>query len=281
MGGGGRNICENGYVVSPCELCKLVEKKETVILIASDYINEIIQQIEQMNLMKMAAVCTWFSFRIAVYFHFRDELFNEKFKENYLLEIHLNKVYWKCFYIHGFMSNKIGFFNIAAYEQAVHIIPVSYTHLQLLHMGISEDRIIFDYVSSVKRIYVKDLLNMQRNNKGRFNHTDIIVKYNVIKSDIERTLCNADNLYMEMQRKKLHISDDEAETRLQAFRKLYRSVGRKWDASSGTIVCDTKLQIMEGAHQLACCLYYHQPIVNVRVVPGKTSTDYSLSLIHI
>ena len=146
---------------------------------------------------------------------------------------------------------------------------------QLLHMGISEDRIIFDYVSSVKRIYVKDLLNMQRNNKGRFNHTDIIVKYNVIKSDIERTLCNADNLYMEMQRKKLHISDDEAETRLQAFRKLYRSVGRKWDASSGTIVCDTKLQIMEGAHQLACCLYYHQPIVNVRVVPGKTSTDYS------
>ena len=118
----GKNICENGYVISPCELCKLVEKKEVVILISSDCVNEIILQIERMNLMETAIVCTWFCFQIAVYFHFRDEFFSEKFKENYLLNIHSSKVYLKYAYLYVFMESKRKFFNTAVYEQAVHII---------------------------------------------------------------------------------------------------------------------------------------------------------------
>ena len=117
-----KNICGNGYVISPCELCKLVKKKKIVILIASDYVNEIIQKIEQIELMRMTAVCTWFGFKTAVHFHFRDKIFSEKFKENYLFEIYSNNAYWKYRYLYGFMEKKREFFNVMAYEQSVHVI---------------------------------------------------------------------------------------------------------------------------------------------------------------
>ena len=118
----GRSICENGYVISPCELYKIAEKKEIVILIASDYVNEIVREIEEMQLMKMTIVCTWFGFRMAVYFHLQNEIFNVEFKERYLFEMRLNNAFLRSHSLNNFILSRRDFFYVAAYDQSIHVI---------------------------------------------------------------------------------------------------------------------------------------------------------------
>ena len=149
---------------------------------------------------------------------------------------------------------------------------------QLLHLGIPEEKVICNYIASIRQIYVKDLLSMQINDYSKFNRVDILVKYNVIKEAKEESGNTFKEVYIKMQQERLRLSFEEAEKRLRKFRKLYSSIEKGWeDTEENYIVCDERLQIMDGAHRLACCLYYGVPIVKIRVVSGNTSTSYSMN----
>lgn len=149
---------------------------------------------------------------------------------------------------------------------------------QLLHLGIPEEKVICDYVASIRRIYVKDLLSMQINERGKFNRVDIQVKYNVIKETKEEKCNTFKEVYKKMQQERLCISHQDAENRLQKFQELTDSIELGWeDSEENCIVCDERLQIIDGAHRLACCLYYGVSTINIRVVSGNSSTAYSMN----
>lgn len=111
-----------GRVISPDDLLKLTNTKEVIILIASDFVNEIVLQMEKTELLKKAMVCTWFGLQTSVHFHYKDRMFSEQFKEDYLMEMHSQVEFLKAHYQFSKFQDEKNFFDIGNDKQAVYII---------------------------------------------------------------------------------------------------------------------------------------------------------------
>ena len=107
---------------------------------------------------------------------------------------------------------------------------------------------------------------------NQFNRFDIIVRYNAIHSYL-----NNDNeglyLYQRMQDCR---AGSQYKNPLKKFKILienYKSVGYSPDSP---IIVNNELHILDGAHRLACALYFQTPFVSVKVDGKMSCSAYGL-----
>ena len=146
---------------------------------------------------------------------------------------------------------------------------------QLLELGVREHDIVVDYVSVSQSVYVYDFLLMQLNRYNEENRLDIAVKYLAIENYYGENDCGF-VLYREMQQKRLKISAEEAEVLSVKFKTLIDSFKRYGFREDSYIICDEKMRIMDGAHRVALCLYFHVPFVQIKIVPRTFECDYGI-----
>lgn len=101
------DIISKGKIINPEALSELVKEKEILVLIASDYVNEIVKQIEALGIMEHSCVCTWFGFQMAVHFNIKDERINEEFRSAHLREWYFNdRIVQARYYYEKFVNEK-------------------------------------------------------------------------------------------------------------------------------------------------------------------------------
>lgn len=146
---------------------------------------------------------------------------------------------------------------------------------QLLELGVREHDIVVDFVSISQSVYVFDFLLMQLNRYNEGNRLDIAVKYMAIENYYGENDCGF-ALYRKMQQKRLKISTEEAEALLDKFKTLIDSFERYGFRGDSYIICDEKMRIMDGAHRVALCLYFHVPFMQIKIVPRTFECDYGI-----
>lgn len=145
---------------------------------------------------------------------------------------------------------------------------------QLLRLGVREHNIIVDYVSTIQKVFIYDFLKMQVNQFCEDNRLDVAVKYLAIENYYgENNFGIA--IYKKMQTARLKYTEEEITEVLHRFKELIKSFEKNGYKENSYIVCDEKMRIMDGAHRVACSLYFHIPFVWVQIVPQKFECDYS------
>ena len=146
---------------------------------------------------------------------------------------------------------------------------------QLLGLGVKEHDIIVDYVSREIYVCIDDLLSMQIDRYGDFNRVDIIVKYIAIDAYMKDNKEGIE-IYKQMQRLRLCLSDEEVEEDWLNYTALIESIKQYGYKDGSCIVCDELLHLMDGAHRVAICMYLGISIVPVKVVPRKFECRYGI-----
>ncbi len=146
-------------------------------------------------------------------------------------------------------------------------------YTQLLGLGIKEHNIIVDFVCRRARVYIYDFLHMQVDFYGDFNRVDIAVKYFAIESYMAGT-DEGIILYKKMQQERLKLTAQQASEEWDKFQKLIEAIRQNGYEEDSCIVCDEKMRIMDGAHRVAICLYFHIMLLPVKITPQEYSCDY-------
>ena len=108
---------------------------------------------------------------------------------------------------------------------------------------------------------------------GEFNRFDIIVRYLAIHSYINKDDTGV-NLYQRMQDKR---GATEFSRPMKEFQKLIRSFNKYGYDNTFPILVNDDLHIVDGAHRLACALYFNIPFISIKV---NSKLDYSVYSIN-
>lgn len=116
---------------------------------------------------------------------------------------------------------------------------------------------------------------MQIDRWGNFNREDIAVKYFAIESYMTGENEGIE-LFKKMQQERLKLTDEQTIEEWNRFRQLIDSVQKHGYQEDSYVVCDARMNIMDGAHRVAVCLYFHIPMLPVKITPQKYECDYRI-----
>ena len=110
-----------------------------------------------------------------------------------------------------------------------------------------------------------DLIKDQTVKSGDFKRIDIIVKYMAIESYLEDGKDGLP-LYKKMYKKLFpRMQDKTIEARLQRLRKLLELVEKnKFDTRIYPLHMTSKMNIWDGAHRVACAMYFGHEFVYIK-----------------
>jgi hypothetical protein len=107
---------------------------------------------------------------------------------------------------------------------------------------------------------------------NQFNRFDIIVRYNAIHSYLNNDNVGVD-LYKRMQEQRGGSPYTSPWKNFKVLIDNYKSVGYSTDSP---ILVNNELHIVDGAHRLACALYFKSPSVSVKINSKLSYSLYSL-----
>lgn len=145
---------------------------------------------------------------------------------------------------------------------------------QLLVMGIRENNIILDYVSNEEEVETSNLFLHQFENNKCYRE-DIIVKFLGIEGYFENNNQKI-NLYRNNQKRRLKLSAVAEEEDWHRFTELIESFDKEGYKNIFHVKCDQNYKVMDGAHRVACALFFKVKEMMVNVIPGKFDINYSI-----
>lgn len=137
-------------------------------------------------------------------------------------------------------------------------------------------------LKTTKNIYVKSHqqhcsinvreLFVSQNKPADFQRYDIVVRYMFIEQYFEKNAVGF-RLYEKMQ--KARAGKDYDFACIERFKKLIQSIEKKGYEKDYEITVGTDLQLIDGSHRIATCLYFNQPKISICYTPIRTEYDYS------
>lgn len=146
---------------------------------------------------------------------------------------------------------------------------------QLLGLGIKEHNIIVDFVCRKAKVYIGDFLFMQVDSHGDFNRLDLAVKYFAIESYMAG-VDDGITLYKKMQQERLKLTKEQVDDEWDRFQRLIDSIRKNGYEEDSSIVCDERMRIMDGAHRVAICSYFHIMMLPVKITPQEYDCNYRI-----
>jgi hypothetical protein len=169
---------------------------------------------------------------------------------------------------------------IPEYKDALFILAVSEKYINDLKDTIRKLRIdnyiegiaVLESLTKHVQIDAKEMF-MQQNSWNEYSRLDIIVRYLAIE-EFHGGNSYGWGLYSKMQMERL--GSECLENTVTKFKELIISWEEKGYLISSEIECDTNLNLIDGSHRLALCLYYNEKNISCKVVPYDVSTQYDL-----
>jgi len=117
----------------------------------------------------------------------------------------------------------------------------------------------------ITKCSLADLIEYQIAKNGNFKRVDIIVKYMAIESYIEGEDIGL-SLYRKMYKKLFpRMKDKTIDNRLLRLRKLIELIKKeRFDTKMHPLSTTTKMHIWDGAHRMACAMYFGHDFMYVK-----------------
>lgn len=112
-----------------------------------------------------------------------------------------------------------------------------------------------------------ELLEIQ-GGEGWRTRFDVLVNYHCIKQWVETQNDDAFCLYLKKQNKR------RAAAQTDGFKSLIKNMQQNGFLVSRPILVDAEGHLVDGAHRLACALYFHVDFVSVKIVQKRAQVEY-------
>ena len=131
------------------------------------------------------------------------------------------------------------------------------------------------YVNSHRQycsIDVRELF-VSQNRPTDFQRYDIVVRYMFIEQYFEKNIVGY-GLYEKMQKARAGKEYDPA--CIERYKKLILSIQKNGYEDNSKITVGADLQLIDGSHRIATCLYFNHPEISICYTPIRTEYDYSM-----
>ena len=144
---------------------------------------------------------------------------------------------------------------------------------KLRGLGIEEDEIDISYVSKKKDISPLDLMKKQVYEDGSPNRLDVSVRYMAVEDYFWENDYGF-YLYRKMQTLRCQEADEAVDKRVNTYKRLIKSFDSNGYECDSYVRCYENDQLDDGAHRIACALYFGIKNITIEYMPKVGTVDY-------